>query len=73
MARQPGYRQVSLTPDARDALRQMAYFMSGVIGQRVSLSDAMLIAKQMVFSMDTHIQQCAENAGMPVTPRVRPT
>jgi hypothetical protein len=47
MARQPGYKQVSLTADAHRALQRMSYGMSASVAERVTLSQVVLIAERI--------------------------
>lgn len=47
MARQPGYKQVSLTADAHRALQRMSYEISASVAERVTLSQAVLIAERI--------------------------
>ena len=65
MARQPNYKQVSLTPQAHRALQQLTYTLSAELADRVTLSQAVLICKQMVLtSMDLEIARCAREVGI---------
>jgi len=43
--RQLGYKQVSLTPEAHQALREMKWAFSDTLGEDVTLSQAVLIAQ----------------------------
>lgn len=47
MSRQAGYKQVSLTPEAHRALQRMSYGMAASIADKVTLSQAVLIAEQI--------------------------
>lgn len=47
MSRQPGYKQVSLTPEAHRALQRMTYGMAASIADKVTLSQAVLIVERL--------------------------
>lgn len=64
MARQSGYKQVSLTPEAHRALQQMSYFMSAEIADKVTLSQAILIAQKLMLSNYARIPEIAREIGI---------
>lgn len=64
MARQPGYKQVSLTPEAHRALQQMSYFMAASVAEKVTLSQAILIAQKLMHRSDAAIVSCAQEIGI---------
>jgi hypothetical protein len=41
---------VSLTPDARDALRRLSVVASGALGRRLSMSETLIYAEQLMTS-----------------------
>jgi len=43
--RRSGYRQVSLTPEAHRALKQLKFAFSDTMGEEVTLSQAVLMAQ----------------------------
>lgn len=67
MSRQPGYKQVSLTPEAHRALKRMTYGMSASVAEGITLSQAVLIAERIYnrSSEDTTvIIECAQESGI---------
>ena len=64
MPRQTGYKQVSLTPEAHRAIQQMSYFMAASVAERVTLSQAILIARKLMYRNDTAIVSCAQEVGI---------
>lgn len=51
--RQPGYKQVSLTAEAHRALQRMSYAAAACVAERVTLSQAILIAQKLIERQDT--------------------
>lgn len=45
--RQPGYKQVSVTPDAHRALKQLKWAFSDTLGQEITLSDVIRILQKL--------------------------
>lgn len=64
MPRQTGYKQVSLTSEAHRALQQMSYFMAASVAEKVTLSQAILIAHKLMYRNDTAIVSCAQEIGI---------
>lgn len=64
MARQVGYKQVSLTAEAHRALQQMSYFMAASVAEKVTLSQAILIAQRLMYRNDLAIASCAQEVGI---------
>lgn len=66
MARQAGYKQVSLTPEAHRALQLMTYGMAAAIADNVTLSQAILIAAKIYerHSEDETVPECAREVGI---------
>lgn len=62
--RQAGYKQVSLTPEAHRALQQMSYLMAASVAEKVTLSQAVLIAQKVVQRCDAEIPACAQEVGI---------
>ena len=59
------YVTVSLTPAARDALRQIAITMSASCSRLIPLSAGVLVAAELVANQDSaHILTAAERAGV---------
>lgn len=61
---QPEYVSTTITPAGRDALRRMAASMTGHIGQRVSMSDALRIAERLVHAHYTEVPTIAVDLGI---------
>lgn len=66
MSRQPGYKQVSLTAGAHRALQLMSYGMSASVAEKVTLSQAVLIAERLYnrSSEGPTILECAQEIGI---------
>lgn len=62
--RKTPYTSVSVTPKAAAALRRLAAFVSGEVAERVSLSDAILVAEKLAFMHDRSIVAAAQEAGI---------
>jgi hypothetical protein len=74
MARQPGYKQVSITTEAHRALRQMSYFMAASVAEKVTLSQVILIAHKMMYRHDMEIVGIAGEIGIePAEPESSPS
>jgi hypothetical protein len=56
MARQPGYKQVSLTSEAHYALRRLKWAFSDTLGEDVTLSQAILIAQRLCYDDESLIK-----------------
>jgi hypothetical protein len=64
--RQPGYKQVSLTPEAHSALKRMTWGMSAALAEGVTLSQAVLIAER-IFNRASEggaVVECAQEVGI---------
>lgn len=66
MSRQAGYKQVSLTAEAHRALQLMSYGMAAAVAEKVTLSQAVLIAEKLYnrHSEGPAIQECAQEIGI---------
>jgi hypothetical protein len=66
MARQPNYKQVSLTPEAHRALQRMSYGIAAALANRVTLSQVVLIAEKLYnrSSEGAFVSECAREAGI---------
>lgn len=58
-----GYTAVSLTPEAAEALRRMAIFMSAATGERCTLSETVLLAERVL--IDSPAMQAAYERNAP--------
>jgi hypothetical protein len=66
MSRQPGYKQVSLTPEAHRALKRMTYGMSAAVAEGITLSQAVLIAER-IYNRNSEggaVIECAQEIGI---------
>lgn len=64
MVRQAGYKQVSLTAEAHRALQQMTYVMAAEIAEKVTLSQAVLIAHRMLSINSGQVATLAQELGV---------
>lgn len=66
MARQADYKQVSITPEAHRALRQLKWAFSDTVGEDVTLSQAILIAQKIYAQKtgDETVIECAQSIGI---------
>lgn len=60
----PSYTAVSLTGEGRDALRRLTAAVTGHLGQRVSMSDALRIAERLAHAHYTEIPGLAIELGI---------
>ncbi len=66
MVRQPGYKQVSITAEAHRALQRMTYGMAATVAEKVTLSQAVLIAEK-IYNRNSEgdtVIECAQEIGI---------
>lgn len=61
-----GYKQVSLTPEAHRALKQMKWAFSDTVGEEVTLSQVVLISQKIYAQEadDDAVRRCASQVGI---------
>lgn len=59
-----GYTSVSITNEARDVLRRLTAGITGQLGQRVSMSDALRVTEHIINQHTAEIRTSAASLGI---------